>query len=188
MLRLQQEGKIRTFGISVSDHRPDEANGVIAARRVDIIEASYSILDQRAAERLFPLAQQYNVSIIARTPLASGALAGQWHETMKFHRDDWRRRVFRGDLLQQTLQRVARVKCLVPPQVPLAHIALRFCLSHPAVTAVIPGVRNAEQVICNLAALEQGPLPQELLDQIPRLWTEEFCYNVRTSIGEEGEG
>ncbi|HEY4387725.1 MAG TPA: hypothetical protein VGN34_25005, partial [Ktedonobacteraceae bacterium] len=58
----------------------------------------------------------------------------------------------------------------------------------PAVTTVIPGVQNAQQVKDNLAALEQGPLLQELLDRIDMLWREDFCYNVRTSVGEEGEG
>lgn len=107
---------------------------------------------------------------------------------MKFHRTDWRRRVFKGELLEQTLQRVAHVRSLLEPETSLAQVALRFCLSHPAVTTVIPGVRNAEQVACNLAALEQGPLPQSLLSAIRELWQEEFHSNVRTSIGAEGEG
>jgi aryl-alcohol dehydrogenase-like predicted oxidoreductase len=176
MLKLREQGKIRTFGISVSDHRPDDANGVIRAGLVDIIEAPYSILDQRAFERLFPLAQAYHISIIARTPLASGALAGHWHEGMKFHRDDWRRRVFRGELLTQTMQRVDRVKSLVESTAPLAQIALRFCLSHPAITTVIPGVRSAEQVRCNLAASVQESLPLQVLDHLTCLWSEEFQY------------
>ncbi len=188
MLTLRQQGKIRTFGISVSDHRPEDANGVIAAGRVDIIEAPYSLLDQRAAERLFSLAQQYHISIIARTPLASGALAGHWHAAMKFHRADWRRRVFCGEVLERTIQRISQVKALFEPTASLAQVALRFCLSHPAVSTVIPGVRSSEQVMCNLAASEQGPLLPEQLDQISRLWRQEFQQNVRTSIGEEGEG
>jgi aryl-alcohol dehydrogenase-like predicted oxidoreductase len=188
MHKLREQGKIRTFGISVSDHRPDDANGVIRAGLVDIIEAPYSILDQRAVERLFPLALQFKVSIIARTPLASGALAGHWHEGMRFHRDDWRRRVFRGELLKRTIQRVDNVKSFVEPRGPLAHIALRFCLSHPVVTTVIPGVRTVEQVRCNLAASDQGPLSQQVRDHMTRLWVEEFQYNVRTSIGEVEEG
>jgi aryl-alcohol dehydrogenase-like predicted oxidoreductase len=188
MQNLRQQGKIRAFGISVSDHRPEEVIDVIEAGLVDIVEAPYSILDQRAAARLFPVAQQHHVSIIARTPLASGALAGDWYDGMKFPRDDWRRRVFRNELLQQTLQRVTKVRSLVDPSLPLAQIALRFCLSHPAVTAVIPGVRNANQVECNLAVLKHDPLPHTLLAQIECLWREEFHENVRTSVGEEGEG
>ncbi|MBV9688248.1 MAG: aldo/keto reductase [Ktedonobacteraceae bacterium] len=188
MLMLRQQGKIHAFGISLSDHRADDANGVIAAGRVDIVEAPYSILDQRAAERLFPLALRHHVSVIARSPLASGALGGTWHEGKTFHRSDWRRRVFRGDLLAQTLQRVHRLQSLIESNIPLAHVAIRFCLSHPAIAAVIPGIRNPEQAVCNFAVLEQGPLPQALLECIACLWQEEFQYDVRTSIGKEGEG
>ncbi len=188
MRDLQRAGKIRAFGISVSDHRPEEANGVIAAGRVDLIEAPYSLLDQRAATRLFPLAQSYHVSIIARTPLASGALTGRWYAGMKFHRQDWRKRVFRGELFQQTLQRVARIQSLIDPTQPLAQLALRFCLSHPAVTTVIPGVRSAEQVEHNLMAREGGSLPQEMLDKLTQVWQQEMYDGVRTSIGEEVEG
>jgi aryl-alcohol dehydrogenase-like predicted oxidoreductase len=188
MLTLQKQGKIRAFGISVSDHRADEANGVIEAGRVAIVEAPYSVLDQRAAERLFPLAERHKVSIIARCPLASGALAGTWYPGMKFHRDDWRRQVFRGEVLEQILRRVDEFKALVDPTVPLAQIALRFCLSHPAVTAVIPGVRSAEQARCNLEVLGQDALPEVLLDQIEQCWHEVWHRQVRTSIGEEGEG
>src|SRR5258708_25636911 len=75
------------------------------------------MLDQRAAERLFPLAQRHHVSISARTPLASGALSGRWHTAMKFHRADWRRRVFRGEVLERTIQRVSQVRALFEPGV-----------------------------------------------------------------------
>jgi aryl-alcohol dehydrogenase-like predicted oxidoreductase len=160
---------------------------VIQAGLVDIIEAPFSMLDQRAVERLFPLAQEYAVSIIARTPLASGALAGHWHEGMKFYHDDWRRRVFLGELLTQTVQRVNQVKSLVDTTEPLAQIALRFCLSNPAVVPVIPGVRNVEQVRCDLGACEQEALSQQLQDHLTRLWSEEFQNIVRTNIGEAGE-
>ena len=81
---LRDQGKICTWGISTSDHRHDEVNGVVEAGLVDIIEVPYSILDQRAAERLFPLALKHHTSIIARSPLASEALTGLWGEQIKF--------------------------------------------------------------------------------------------------------
>jgi aryl-alcohol dehydrogenase-like predicted oxidoreductase len=128
------------------------------------------------------------VSLIARSPLASGALAEEWTENTRFHRRDWRRRVFRDELFEQTIHRVARIKAMADPEFPLAQFALRFCLSHSAVSAVIPGIRTAEQAQCNLMVLAQGQLPQETRDQIACLWSEELRFNVRTSIGEEGEG
>jgi aryl-alcohol dehydrogenase-like predicted oxidoreductase len=188
MCSLRDQGKIRTWGIATSDHRHDEVIGILKAGLVDIIEVPYSILDQRANEHLLPLALKHQTSIIARSPLASEALTGVWDEQRTFPRGDWRRRVFRGEVLQRTVRRVNRLKALVGTDVSLAQIALRFCLSHPAITAAIPGVQSAEQVQCNLAVLEQGSLPQELLDQITTLWREDFCHDVRTSVGEEGEG
>jgi aryl-alcohol dehydrogenase-like predicted oxidoreductase len=188
MCFLRDQGKIRTWGIATSDHRHDEVNGIIEAGLVDIIEVPYSILDQRAGEHLLPLALKHQTCIIARSPLASEALTGLWNEEKTFPRGDWRRRVFRGEVLQRTVRRVNRIKALVDPDVSLAQIALRFCLSHPAITATIAGVQSAEQVKCNLAVEEQGPLPQELLDQITVLWQEDFCHGVRTSVGEYGEG
>lgn len=188
MCHLRDQGKIRAWGIATSDHRHDEVIGVIEAGLVDIIEIPYNILDQRAQKHLLPLALRHQTSVIARSPLASEALTGVWGEQKTFARGDWRKRAFRGEVLQRTIRRVNRIKALVGTDVPLAQIALRFCLSHPAITATIPGVQNAEQVRCNLAVVEQSPLPQELLDQITTLWQEDFCYDVRTSVGEEGEG
>ncbi len=129
IMQLQRQGKIRTFGISVSDHRSDDANDVIEAGLVDIIEAPYSMLDQRAASRLFPLAERRHVSVIARSPLASGALAEDWREETRFQKGDWRRRVFRGEVLRRTVSRVTRLKAEVQPMQPLAQLALRFCLT-----------------------------------------------------------
>lgn len=128
------------------------------------------------------------MSLVARSPLASGALAETWSEGIPFHRKDWRRKVFRSALLQQTLCRIEMLKKFADPTIPFAQFALRFCLSHPAISAVIPGIRNVENAQCDITALAQEKLPQDILDQITHLWDEEFRFNVRTSIGEEGEG
>ncbi len=91
--------------------------------------------------------------------------------------------MFRYEHLERTIERVEKLRNIVGSDIPLAQIALRFCLSHPAVTVIIPGAQNAEQVACNFAALEQGPLPQKTLEQIATLWREEFRYHVQTSVG-----
>jgi aryl-alcohol dehydrogenase-like predicted oxidoreductase len=107
---------------------------------------------------------------------------------MKFHRRDWRRRVFRDDLFDQTLHRVEKIRSLVDGTEPLAHTALRFCLSHTSVTTVILGVRTPEQAAEDLTVLELHTLDPALLQKCTQLWNDEFCSNVRTSVGEDGEG
>ena len=51
---------------------------------------------------------------------------------------------------------------------PLARTALRFCLSHPAVPTVIPGMRSERHVEENTSASAAGPLPPETLDILRR--------------------
>ena len=184
MRDLQRRGTIRAFGISVSDHRADEANTLITEGLLEIIEVPYSLLDQRAAATLFPLAEQYHTSFLVRSPLASGALAEDWR-SLRFHRRDWRKRVFRGKQFDQTLQRVEQIRSIFGPGIPLAQGALRFCLSHPAVSTVIVGVREASHVLEACEAARCGPLPDDLLRQCSAYWQNEWCHEVRTSIGDE---
>jgi len=57
----------------------------------------------------------------------------------------------------------------------MPEIALRFCLSHPAVTSVIPGMRSVRNVEANVAAAERGPLDEETLAVLARhRWDRNF--------------
>jgi aryl-alcohol dehydrogenase-like predicted oxidoreductase len=57
----------------------------------------------------------------------------------------------------------------------MAEIALRFCISQPAVSTVIPGMRRVESVQSNAAAVGQGPLPANTLEVLRRhAWNRNF--------------
>jgi len=183
MLRLREQGKIRGIGISVSDARPAEANGTIQAGRVDVVQVSYNILDQRAATELFPVARQHNTGVVARVPLASGALAGQWTPQTTFPPDDWRHDVFVGETLERTLHYVDQLRLLAQgASSSLAEAAVRFSLSDPTVSSVIPGARSQEDVDGNMQAWRLGPLPEQELQRIKDLWQREFQHFIRTSF------
>jgi len=169
MLKLRQAGKIRAIGISVSDGRPGEANAHIAAGRVDTIQVIYNILDQSPERDLFPLAQAQNTGIIARVPLASGALTGRWTRETIFPAGDWRGEQEREWVVEQ-VEKVEKLGFLTEDGTPLAVAALKFCLSHPAVSTVIPGIRNVRQAEINLSASDGRPLPPEHLVRIRELF------------------
>lgn len=168
MLALKQEGKIKSFGISVSPARPDEANDSVAKGRPEVVQVIYNMLDQRAAKHLFPLALEHNMGIIARVPLASGALSGRFHADITFPEGDWRGGVFVGERLQQTLEQVEAVKSIVGAD-QLVQKAISFSAAHPAVHTVIPGARSAKQARENTTALETAPLSPEQLEQLRAL-------------------
>ncbi len=183
MLKLRDQGKIRAIGISVPDARPDDANGTIEAGRVDTVQLIYNIFDQRAAEQVFPLARKHDVGILARVPLASGALTGKWNEGTTFPEGDWRREVFTGETLSRTLRYVDELRFLADhSDGSLTEAAVRFCISDPAVSAAIPGARRPDQVDVLMRALERGPLSQDDLRRARELWEREFRFHIQTSI------
>ncbi len=183
MLKLREQGKIKAIGISVSDARPAEANGSMQAGRVDVVQLIYNILDQRAAAEVFPVARQHNVGIVARVPLASGALVGNWTPQTTFPADDWRHDVFTGKTLERTLHYIDQLRFLEQEgggSMPAA--AIRFCFSDPTVSSVIPGARSPQEAEANLRAWQQGPLPEPTLQRIRQLWQNEFRHFIRTSF------
>lgn len=192
MLKLREQGKIKAIGISVSDHRPNEANGTITAGRVDSIQVIYNLLEQRPRFELLPLARSHNVGILARVPLASGALAGKWNEQQTFAPDDWRASVFTGEALRRTVSRVNALKEIAAEVgCTMVELAVRYCISDPAVSSTIPGARDPQQAESLMRAMQAGPLPKKALRRIEDLWEQDFKHQIRTSIGpgsEDAEG
>ncbi len=173
---LKQSGKAKAVGVSVNDHQPDTVLALIATGLMDTVQVIYNVFDQAAAQRLFPLAQQHDVGVIARVPLDEGSLTGQIRIDTQFDARDFRSRYFRGDRKQQVVERVAALTGeLGIDSSALPEIALRFCLSHPAVASVIPGMRDPRHVERNCAAPEKGPLAAETLATLQRhAWPHNF--------------
>lgn len=166
---LRRQGKVKAFGISVPDGDPGAANGMIQRGFVDTVQVVYNILDQEARRVLFPLAQEHQVGIIVRVPLASGALTGRFTPETTFAPDDWRGGFFRGARLQRLIADVAKVRQALDGQFDLVPAALQFAGADPAVSTVIPGARNARQAQQNVGAFESGQLPREFVERLMEL-------------------
>ena len=157
--QLKRSGKIRFFGISVAEHDPDSALEAVRTGLIDSVQVIYNIFDQTPERNLFPLCQERKVGVLARVPLDEGGLTGTIREDTQFPPGDFRESYFRGDRKRQVVERVEALKkdldlAGVPGTLP--EIAIRFCLSHPAVTTVIPGMRRVASVesSCRAAARE----------------------------------
>jgi len=162
--KLKKDGKIRAFGVSVNDHEPDSVLKLVATGEIDSVQVIYNLFDQTPAERLFPLAQEHGVAVIARVPFDEGSLAGAFTPETRFPKGDWRAGYFKGERLRETCERVERFKSLLGKEAPtLPALALKFILSHPAVSTVIPGMRRIANVEANCAVSDGRPLPKEKL-------------------------
>lgn len=165
--RLKRQGKIRAFGVSVNDHEPGSALRGVAFGQLDSVQVIYNIFDPTPAEALFPLCQAHDVAVIVRVPFDEGSLAGGFTAQTRFPRSDWRRGYFKGKRLQETIARVDRLKAVLGPAAStLSELALKFCLAHPAVSTVIPGMRTVRHVEVNCAVSGSGRLPEETLEAL----------------------
>jgi aryl-alcohol dehydrogenase-like predicted oxidoreductase len=174
--RLRAQGKIRYFGVSINDHQPSSAVGLVNSGAVDSVQVIYNVFDQSPEDELFPAAQAANVGVIVRVPLDEGALTGRVTPSTEFPDGDWRNRYFGGDRKEQVWDRVhAVIKDLGAPLERLPEIALRYCLSHPAVSTIIPGMRSVRNVDANVRTVELGPLSSAELEVLGRhRWVRNF--------------
>ena len=173
--RRKKEGKIRHYGVSINTI--EEGIAAVNMGRSDTVQLEYNLLAQEPAEKIFPLAQQANVAIIARVPLRRGVLTGKLTQAdeKRFQGEDVRARSFKGEAFAKELAKAEQLKFLVHgPVKTLGQAALAFCVAHPAVSVTIPGARNEQQMRENGAAGDIT-LPPEDLAKVADLWQRGFA-------------
>jgi aryl-alcohol dehydrogenase-like predicted oxidoreductase len=161
---LRREGKIRYFGVSINDHQPSNALRLVGSGLVDTVQVIYNVFDQSPEDELFPAVQAANVGVIVRVPFDEGSLTGAIRPDSVFPQGDWRNGYFAGDRKGEVWRRVQDIAHdLDLPIESMPEVALRFCLSHQAVSTVIPGMRRSANVQRNLTAAALGPLSDDQL-------------------------
>jgi aryl-alcohol dehydrogenase-like predicted oxidoreductase len=173
---LKASGKVRYFGISISEHQPNSALEAIKTGAISAVQVIYNVFDQTAEEDLLPLCQRMKIGVLARVPLDEGGLTGSITEETTFEPGEFRESYFRGDRKKQVVERVQELKKElegVPGTLP--EIALRFCLSNSAVTTVIPGMRRVSSVESSARAASAGKLDAKTLAILKRhAWYRNF--------------
>ena len=137
----KRAGRIRYIGVTTATARThDEMVKVMRGHSLDFIQVDYSIEDRAAAEQVLPLAKEKGIAVLNNVPL--------------------------GGRNRSLMPRVAGKKL---PEwatefdaVSWAQYMLKYCLSHPAVTAVIPGTTTLAHLEDNLGA-GRGRLPDATL-------------------------
>jgi aryl-alcohol dehydrogenase-like predicted oxidoreductase len=174
--QLKEEEKIRFFGVSVNDHQPENSVKIVEQDLVDTVQVIYNIFDQSPEESLFPACIEHNTGVIVRVPFDEGGLTGTITTETTFPPRDWRNRYFRGDRKQQVRERVREIERLLGEEAEtLPELALRFCLSHPAVSTVIPGMRTEKNVRANCAVSDGRLLSDELREELKKhRWQRNF--------------
>jgi len=165
---LKREGKVRSWGISVNRWEPTNVLKALDTGLIDWVQVVYNIFDQNPEDELFPYCQEHGIGIIARVPFDEGSLTGTLTKDSQWPQGDWRNLYFTPENLAMTLKKVEALKPLVPANMTLPELALRFILQHPAVATTIPGMRKLANVRANCAASDGQPLPTDLVDALHR--------------------
>ncbi len=178
---LVQEGKIKYYGVSVE--KVEEAIKAMEFPNVQSVQIIFNIFRQRPAKLFFRLAQENQVGILARVPLASGLLTGKMTPQTVFTADDHRNynrhgeafdvgETFSGVDYANGLQAVERLRPLVPEGATMAQFALRWILMFEAVSCAIPGAKNRTQAIDNAQAADLPALTPETMAQVEAIYDE----------------
>jgi aryl-alcohol dehydrogenase-like predicted oxidoreductase len=176
---LVKDGKLRYYGVSVE--KVEEALKAIEYPHVQTVQIIFNIFRQRPMELFFGEAQRRKVGILARVPLSSGMLTGKMTRTSQFAKDDHRQfnrqgadfdrgETFSGLDYEIGLQAVDELRSLVPENMTMSQLALRWILMFPAVTCAIPGAKRPSQVEENVAAADLPELSDSTMKQIRAIY------------------
>ncbi len=131
----KQEGKIRYYGITTtSKEQYEELAGFMRSEPLDFIQVDYAIDNRSAEDLLLPLAQERGIAVLTALPFGRGRVFDAFGDTPV---PEWA-----AELGIETW----------------AQFALKFNVSHPAITAAIPGTARPEYLVDNFNA-SRGVLP-----------------------------
>jgi aryl-alcohol dehydrogenase-like predicted oxidoreductase len=172
MDELRSQGLVGAVGISINRWEP--WNGVRAVRSglIDAVQVIYNIFDQNPEDELFPACREMDVAVIARVPFDEGTLTGTLTKESTWPEGDWRNTYFVPENLIPSVERADALKPVAEHAgLSMPEMALRFILSNPTVSTIIPGMRKIKNVESNAAASDAGPLPEGLLAELrPHRW------------------
>ncbi len=185
---LKQEGKIKQFGASVESM--EEALFCLEQEGLASLQIIFNIFRQKPIDVLFDKAKQKGIALIIRLPLASGLLAGKLTKNSTFAENDHRNfnrdgqlfnvgETFAGLPFEKGVELADELKTMVPEGMTLVQMALRWILDFDAVSVVIPGARNPQQVLGNISASELPPLSPELHAQLKPFYEEKVKDHIR---------
>ena len=162
MEELRAQGLIGAVGISINRWEP--WNGVKAVRsgQIDAVQVIYNIFDQNPEDELLPACEEMDVAVIARVPFDEGTLTGNITLESSWPEDDWRSTYFVPENLKNSVEHADALRPIVPDNMTMPEMALRFILNEKRVSTIIPGMRKLNHVEANIATSDKGPLPDDL--------------------------
>jgi aryl-alcohol dehydrogenase-like predicted oxidoreductase len=164
--KLKEEGLVRAIGISINRWQPTNVLRALDSGIIDAVQVVYNVLDQNPEDELFPYCREHNIGVIARVPFDEGSLAGALTAKSTWPANDFRNIYFRPENLIPTIERIERLRPVVPADMTMPELALRHILQSPDVSTVIPGMRKLKHVEENIRASDGRELSASLMAEL----------------------
>ncbi|MBN2712151.1 MAG: aldo/keto reductase [Planctomycetes bacterium] len=150
--KARRDGKVLHLGVSINSKNPLDQVEAAGTYEVETVQLVYNRLSREPEEEIFPSCMEQKLGVIARVPLAKGFLTGKYKHGVTFPKNDYRsdRTAERNERDINEVEKIRREE--VPDGLDMARWALAWCLQHEAVSCVIPGCKNPDQVEKNAAA------------------------------------
>jgi len=185
---LQQDGKIQRFGVSVESM--DEALLCLQQDDLASLQIIFNLFRQKPIAALFDVAKRKGVALIVRLPLASGLLTGKFTRDSRFPDNDHRSfnrdgqlfnvgETFAGIPFETGVELATTLQFHVPNKLTMTEMALRWCLDYDAVSVIIPGARNPQQIAANAGVSDLPPLKRGLHGQLAQFYQAEVAAHIR---------
>ncbi|MFF2446359.1 aldo/keto reductase [Neobacillus sp. NPDC058068] len=186
--KLQQEGKIRYYGVSVET--VEEGLEAIKNPNVRALQVIFNLFRQKPLNELFPAAKEKGVGILARVPLASGLLTGKFSKDTRFEKEDHRHfnrdgqqfnvgETFAGLEFKKGIELAEKLKWIGAGRGSMTRAALKWILEFNSVSCVIPGFKNVKQVEDNLGVLKVPSFTEDELTKLQNFYLEEVENYIR---------
>jgi aryl-alcohol dehydrogenase-like predicted oxidoreductase len=155
---LKRQGIVSFIGLGGTTAY--ELPHIINTGRFDVVLTAfnYSLLWREAEREVLPAAHKLGMGIVVGSPLQQGALARRY--------DDHVRRGARWLSSPRRAQYLALYSFLDELGLSLAEAGLRFVISNPHISCTLMGARSAQEVEQNVAAVEKGPLPADVIQRL----------------------
>ncbi len=176
--QLQSEGLLGLIGVSTPEHDQNSVIDLMRGGWVDAVQVIYNLFEQEPAAELLDVAKECGVAIIVRVAFDEGVLTGKFKKDTVFPTGDFRGVYFAGDRLERSVRRAEAIRPdLASTGFTMAQAALKFVLAHPAVSTVIPGIRNVAQAEANCGVSDLPDLSPAILKKLQRHnWRRAFWY------------
>mgnify|MGYP003640915115 CR=1 FL=1 len=163
---LKTSGKIAAMGISVNRWEPENGIRALKTGAIDAVQVIYNIFDQSPEDLLFPLCEELDIAVIARVPFDEGTLTGTITKETTFPEGDWRGTYFVPENLISSVDKADALRPLIPENMTMAEMALRFITMNKAVGTIIPGMRKERNVISNTSTSDGKGLSEKLFKEL----------------------